>query len=91
MQDLRFNPRERDIYIESGDLDVAADRDTGFILAGTAMCTPLYPPIGLSLVDAIGSELLPTLIRWQNMAYTDGAKSAEYRVQGNDVVLITEY
>ena len=59
MQDLRFNPRERDIYIESGDLDVAADRDTGlqngFILAGTAMCTPLYPPIGLSLVDAIGS------------------------------------
>lgn len=95
MQDLRFNPRERDIYIESGDLDVAADSDTGlqngFILAGTAMCTPLYPPIGLSLVDAIGSELLPTLIRWQNMAYTDGAKSAEYRVQGNDVVLITEY
>lgn len=95
MQDLRFNPQQRDIYIDDGDLVIADDTSTGlqngFILAGTDMCTPLYPPIGMSLVDAIGSQLITTLIRWQNMAYTDGAKSAQYQTQGDQVVLNTEY
>lgn len=95
MQDLRFNPQQRDIYIDNGDLVIADDTSTGlqngFILAGTAMCTPLYPPIGLSLVDAIGSELTTTLIRWQNMAYTDGAQTAQYQISGDQVVLNTEY
>jgi hypothetical protein len=97
MIDLRFNPQERDIFIEDGDFLLGTDESTGyqngFILAGCPMASPIYPSTGLSLVDAIGTpDLESTLIRWQNTVYADGATSADYQIINNqDVTLQAEY
>lgn len=97
MQDIHFNPQARDIWVSDGDFSIASDTETGyqngFILAGTPMTSPFYPTLGLSLVEAIGSDnLRQTLIRWANMAKTDGAIRADYEIIGTEnVTLETTY
>lgn len=94
---MRFNPAQRDIILSNGDLDIATDLDTGYqngmILANCPAATPLYPPLGLSLVDSIGSGTLEgVVIRWQNMVRKDGAQSVNYEIINNsDVNFTTTY
>ena len=86
MQDIRFNPKERDIILNNGDFAIADDTScgyqNGFIMAGAAPCSPLYPALGLSLNDSIGGhDIYETLSRWSNMIITDGGTKGDFEYQ----------
>lgn len=98
MQDLRYNPSERDMIISNGDFSIADDESTGFqngfIIAGTDMASTLFPSIGMSLVYFINgsTSILQLCINWKNMCKLDGATDdTSYKIQGEQIQLKAVY
>ena len=98
LNDIRFNPKERDVVINNNDFSTVSSDDlynqNGFLMLGTNVVNLLDPTLGINLNKYLATADKETPLRiWRNMMNIDNASSAiiYFKDDSNEINISVSY
>lgn len=98
LNDIRFNPKERDVVINNNDFSTVSSDDlynqNGFLMLGTNVVNLLDPTLGINLNKYLATADKEAPLRiWRNMMNIDNASSAiiYFKDDSNEINISVSY